>query len=395
MRISITREVDIPDQYKLELYKRAPELGPRILFFSGGTALRKTSRELIRYTHNSIHLITPFDSGGSSAILRAAFGMPAVGDIRNRLMALADQSIKGNPEIFDLFTHRLPKDSTQAELCEEITTMAQGTHPLVRRIPDPMRKIIRNHFHEFKEVMPADFNLKGASIGNLVLTAGYLANQRQLDPVIYLFSKLVQVRGRVRPTVNQDLHLAARLENGSIIVGQHNITGKEVASLPSPIADIWLTASLESETPVQTEIHDKVKQRIAEADLICYPIGSFYSSLIANLLPQGVGETVARNSCPKVFIPNTGDDPESRGMSIIRQVELLQQHLMASGAPSKCDGLDFIVIDSKNASYHEGVDAKRMESMGLTIIDTPMVTKSSTPLIDAQRLGEILVSLAG
>ena len=91
MRLKIIREVDIPDPYRLELYKRVPELGPRILFFTGGSALRKTSRELIKYTHNSIHLITPFDSGGSSAVIREAFAMPAVGDIRNRLMSLADQ----------------------------------------------------------------------------------------------------------------------------------------------------------------------------------------------------------------------------------------------------------------------------------------------------------------
>ena len=50
---------------------------------------------LPRYTHNSTHLITPFDSGGSSASLREAFGMLSVGDLRNRLLALADD---GSPE---------------------------------------------------------------------------------------------------------------------------------------------------------------------------------------------------------------------------------------------------------------------------------------------------------
>jgi 2-phospho-L-lactate transferase/gluconeogenesis factor (CofD/UPF0052 family) len=67
-----------------------PALGPRILFFSGGTALRGLSRLLPGWTERSIHLVTPFDSGGSSAALRRALGMPAVGDLRNRILALAD-----------------------------------------------------------------------------------------------------------------------------------------------------------------------------------------------------------------------------------------------------------------------------------------------------------------
>ena len=84
---------------RIEEARRAPEKGPAILFFSGGTASRQLSRELIHYSHNSIHVITTFDSGGSSAELRRAFGMPAVGDLRNRLLALADRSPSGNAEV--------------------------------------------------------------------------------------------------------------------------------------------------------------------------------------------------------------------------------------------------------------------------------------------------------
>src|SRR6056297_2095826 len=119
MRIKIIKEVLVPDPIKSERCLRVPELGPRILFFSGGTALRELSQEIIHYTHNTTHIITPFDSGGSSAVIRKAFGMPAVGDLRNRLMALADKSVHGNPAIFDLFTHRLPADQVQNWLQDE------------------------------------------------------------------------------------------------------------------------------------------------------------------------------------------------------------------------------------------------------------------------------------
>ena len=107
--LRITRTVQLPHRVRLSRYLKAPELGPRILFFSGGTALTKTSRVLKRYTHNSIHLVTPFDSGGSSAKLRQAFSMPSIGDLRSRLVALADENITGLPEVYQLFTYRFPQ----------------------------------------------------------------------------------------------------------------------------------------------------------------------------------------------------------------------------------------------------------------------------------------------
>jgi CofD-related protein of GAK system len=393
MRIRLTRDFEIPDRYKLELYRRAPELGPRILFFSGGTALRKTSNALINYTHNSIHLMTPFDSGGSSAILRKAFGMPAVGDIRNRLMALADQSVKGSPEIFQIFAYRLPTQVDQAVLREELQTMADGTHSMVESIPDPMRKIIRTHFQQFLEVMPDDFDLRGASIGNLVLAAGYLSNRNRLDPVIYIFSKLAQVCGSVHPTVNEDLHLAVKLKNGTVIVGQHNITGKEVPPLTSPVRDIWLTDSLESEMSVRTEVSNKIIKRIAEADLICYPLGSFYSSIIANLLPYGVGKAVAANSCPKVFVPNTGYDPEADGITVTEQVRLIKEHLHRSGAPHNSEILGHVIVDSTYGDYFGGINKRELKELGVTVIDCPLVTEQSKPYLDENRLSEVLLSL--
>jgi len=223
----------IPDPVKLSRYLKAPEFGPKILFFSGGTALNPLSRALVRYTHNSIHLVTPFDSGGSSARLRNAFHMPAVGDLRSRLMALADQSVKGNPEIYSLFTHRLPQDQDNQKLKVMLMRMAEGHHRLVRSILEPMRTIVRGYITAFIRKMPDSFDLKGASIGNLILTAGYFSHNRHMDPVIFLFSKLAEVRGTVRPIMNKHLHLITHLENGRILLGQHELTGKETIPIDS------------------------------------------------------------------------------------------------------------------------------------------------------------------
>ena len=82
MSLRLSRVPIIPDLVRVARYQRAPELGPRLLFFSGGTALREVSQILTDYTHNSFHLITPFVAGGNSATLRRAFGMISVGDFR-------------------------------------------------------------------------------------------------------------------------------------------------------------------------------------------------------------------------------------------------------------------------------------------------------------------------
>lgn len=395
MRILVSRTATLPDPIKLARFLRAPELGPKVLFFTGGTALRALSRRIIDYTHNSIHLITPFDSGGSSAKLRAAFDMPAVGDLRNRLMALADRTVKGAPETYELFACRLPHDAAPQALCERLEAMLRGDDELVARVPDPMRKIIRTHLRFFVERMPEGFDLRGASIGNLILTGGYFNYDRNIDPVIYLFSKLVEARGQVRPVVNNPLHLVAELEDGSVLMGQHLLTGKETQPISVPVKRIFLTEHADDPRPTEVAIPDKTASLIAGADLICYPMGSFYTSLIANLLPRGVGESVAANRCPKVYIPNLGTDPEQRGMTLPDQVRTLLDYLERDCAtpPSHESLLNFLLVDTRHGSYGPASDLDKLKSHGLTVIDAPLVTERSEPYLDEERVLEYLLSL--
>ncbi len=393
VRIRISKEAVIPNPVKLSRYERSPELGPRILFFSGGTALRGLSQRIIRYTHNSIHLITPFDSGGSSAKLRQAFGMPAIGDVRNRLMALSDQSIHGNPEVVALFTHRLPKDLPAQELRAALETMARGRHELVSAIPDPMRKIIRHHLRVFREWMPPTFDLSGASIGNLVLTAGYLENRRHMDPVIYIFSKLAEVRGIVRPIVSDDLHLAADLEDGTTVFGQHNITGKETAPLTSPIRELRLVRDATGTLPVTAPIREKVAEFIAQAELIVFPIGSFYSSVVANLLPQGVGRAVAANPCPKIFVPNVGHDPEAVGLGTADQLRILLKYLRRDAPEAAGLPINFVLMDLARGKYPVEPDRRAILARGAELVDCPLVDPEDGTRHDPALLAEALLSL--
>ncbi|GAB6097034.1 GAK system CofD-like protein [Desulfatiferula olefinivorans] len=386
--------VTLPDPIRIARCRKSPELGPKILFFSGGSALKDVSRVLIEYTHHSIHIITPFDSGGSSALLREAFGMPAIGDVRNRLMSLADRSLMGNPQIFALFAHRFPKKANGADLRVELESMVSGRHPLVAGIPDPMRKIIRNHLHLFTAAMPGDFNLQTASIGNLILAAGYLNNQRHIDPVIFIFSKLVHVCGTVRPVVAKSRHLGVALENGDVILGQHRFTGKETQPLQSKIKRLFLNSGLDEVNPQPVFIRKKVAALIAEAELICYPMGSFYSSLIANFLPGGVGRSISKNPCPKVFIPNPVEDPELFETSLMDQIITLIDVLRRDD-PARIgisDILNYVIVDTSRGRYPGELDHDRLSAWGIGVIDVPLITRDDG-LIDAHRLVPILLSL--
>jgi CofD-related protein of GAK system len=393
--LRITRAVQLPDRVRISRYLKAPELGPRILFFSGGTALTKTSRTIKRYTHNSLHLVTPFDSGGSSAKLRQAFAMPSIGDLRSRLIALADENITGNPEVYQLFTYRFPVDESPDELLARLDLMIRGKEPLVAAISNPMRRLIRNQLGYFREAMPDDFDLRGASTGNLILAGGYLNNHKHLDPIIFLFTKLVNVLGTVLTVVNDDLHLAANLEDGSCITGQHRLTGKEVAPLKSPISRLFLSSDPDKPVAATVEMRKKYRRLIQKAELICYPPGSFYTSLVASLLPAGIGSAIAATDCPKVYIPNLGHDPEQIGMTLDSSVLTLLDYLRADNS-DECPNwrlLNFVLIDSKRGNYSSSLSAPLMQKLGIRVIDTRLISKQSAPYYDAELLASILLSL--
>jgi len=393
--LTVRRAVEMPDPLRIGRYRHAPEFGPRVLFFSGGTALTEISRALKYYTHNSIHLVTPFDSGGSSAKLRQSFDMPSIGDLRSRLMALADETVTGHPEIYRLFSYRLPKDASAAELADQLKGIISGKDPLIEDISNPMRRLIRSQLEHFHDAMPNDFDLRGASIGNLIIAGGFHGNHQHLEPIIFLFSKLVHVLGTVRAVVNTTLHIGADLRDGRQIIGQHRLTGKETEPLESPIERLFLSETAEAFVPAEASLRKKNRKLIGQADIICYPPGSFYTSLIANLLPKGVGTAIAGNDCPKVYIPNLGEDPEQVGLDGKTALNTLLGYLQADDRGSNPSEryLNFVLIDKRAKTPMSELPETLLKDLGIQVVETRLVSKTSAPYYDPDLLVSALLSL--
>ena len=372
-----------------------PRAGPRILFLSGGSALRDLSRVITRYTHQSTHLITPFDSGGSSASLRQAFGMLSVGDLRNRLLALADDGSSRAAKARACFGHRFDREGPRQAASEELRGLITGRDPRIAALPADQREFGQETLGVFSRAMPANFDLRGASVGNLALTGAYLPN-RDIHHALGRFGEALGVRGDVLPTSEDDLHLAARLVDGTTVVGQHRLTAKQEPPLPSPIEELQLVASLEGGPALRPPASSAAVDRIRQADLICLPMGSFYSSLLCNLLPAGIGSAIANARCPKVYVPSTGHDPEVAGVGPAQGTARLLAALRAdAGETTPTEHLlHRVLIDPEPGLYNAQTDLTSLDDLGVECNEIPLVAPGDAKRVDAQRLTEVLVSLA-
>jgi CofD-related protein of GAK system len=375
----------------------APQDGPRILFFTGGSALRQLSRHLKSRTHRSIHIVSPFDSGGSSARLREAFGMIAVGDMRNRLLSLVDDEEDAGKTAARVLSLRLPVDETAEQLRGRLQRFATGQETRMQALAPALSEYARHHLQRFLERMPADFDLRAASLGNLVLANSVMEKNGDIEAAVAEFERLALVRGRVVPVADAAVTLVAILRSGARVVGQHRITGKEVPPVDSPIQDLYLTQDSgrphERATVMATQ---QACDSIESADLICYPMGSFFTSVLANLLPRGIGRAIRRARCRKVYVPNPGPDPEEFGLSLEERVQMLLHTVWRDGGVplDPTEVCDTVLIDSRNGRYGDGFDPTRIERLGIQVRDLNLTAPGKEPRFDPHALSDSLLSLA-
>jgi len=263
-----------PDQPLVELIyqKRFLARGPRIVAIGGGTGLSTLLRGLKEHTSNLTAIVTVADDGGSSGVLRDELGIPAVGDIRNCIVALAD----AEPLMSDVLQYRFPA---------------------------------------FEGTDPADgHGLAGHALGNLLIAAMTAVEGGDFEDGIRLMNRILAVRGQVVPVSPTPLTLHARLADGSVVEGQSHI-------MRTPgIERVWVT-------PDGVRASADALNAIAEAELIVLGPGSLFTSLLPNLLIPAIRDAVLTASAPRIFICNVAtQEGETTGYDLAAHVDALVAH---------------------------------------------------------------------
>ncbi len=398
VQVQLRHPTHLPVYKKVHNFSHHPKDGPPMVLLSGGSGARTLSEILVRYTHNSTHLLPMFDDGGSSCECRKAFNMAPPGDLRNRLMSISDMTRSGNPEVSRLFRSRLSRDATPGVLQRELDSYLWEGHPQMARIEPRYRRIIIKHLERFNAAKPEDFDLRGGSIGNFVMVGSYL-NLGDLESVVFEFSALAAVRGEVLPVcAGGNLHLMAELENGDTWIGQSRITSQH----HPPIRRMAIVTRDEdgSHEEVRPQLNALAERAIRKTALVAYTMGSFYTSLVSNIMVQGMGRVIRETKRPKVFVANLTRSEETGGMSVSTMLGELLRYLRGSDDdPGQMkDYVHYVLVGTHGDSDEGGrlpVDLPAIRELGVEPIELPLERRSEDGrlLHDPEMVAAVLISL--
>ena len=242
-----------------------PNPGLNIVAIGGGTGLSTLLRGLKTYVDAdggwSVGelgaIVTVTDEGGSSGVLRKEFGMLPPGDIRNCIVALAEEE----QLLSRLFNYRFDTDSA----------------------------------------------LKGHSLGNLLLKA-MTDITGSFDNAILAASEVLAIRGEIYPSTLTDVRLRATLEDGAELVGEVAISGSMIGEEPRLTARHARITHLAID-PADAQPTDRALAALAAADLIIIGPGSLYTSVLPNLVIEPLAEALRQARALRVYICNVMTQP--------------------------------------------------------------------------------------
>ncbi len=319
----------------------------RVVAFGGGTGLSAVLRGLKehvaergkpmpgRLLADLTAVVTVTDDGGSSGRLRREYRVLPPGDIRNCMAALSnDEHLMGR-----LFQYRFP----------------------------------------------AGRGLAGHSFGNLFLTA--LTNITGDFPKAVQFSaRVLAIRGRIFPSTNRNVTLEAELDNGKVVAGETKISRSR-----RPIARVRLV-------PRRVRPLPGVLQAVRSADLILVGPGSLYTSILPNLLVEGMAGAIANSRATRVYIANLMTQPgETQHYTVADHVRAIYRH-------TRKDLFDFVVINdapvsprllrryAAEAAEPVAPSLAELERMGLRCVTGNLLQEDGVVRHDETRLTRLLLN---
>ncbi|MBE6964829.1 MAG: YvcK family protein [Ruminococcaceae bacterium] len=315
-------------------------IGHGIVAIGGGTGLSTMLRGLKKHIDDITAIVAVSDDGGGSGVLRTDLNMLPPGDIRNCIIALSN-------------TEQL------------------------------MSRLLSHRFHEGL--------LDGQSFGNLFLAALNQVTGSFYQSVRYM-SDVLAITGRVLPVTTEDVHIEAEFENGAVVRGESNINTQKKL-LDSPIRHIRMI-------PEHPKALSDTISAITNARLLIFGPGSLYTSIIPNLLVDGIVDAVRASNARKVYICNVmTQDGETENYTATDHIKALFDH--------SYDGLfDTCIANNAEISRElikkyaaEGaepmpINEEDFEKMGIKLILKPLISEN-TPLArhDPARLAEVIMDV--
>lgn len=221
----------------------------KIAVIGGGTGLSTMLKGLRCRTKDITAIVSVADNGGSSGQLRREYGMLPPGDIRNCISALATIS----PELDDFLNYRF-----------------------------------RDGF------------LEGHVMGNIILAALNDTYNNDFGRAVSAMCDIFNADGRVIPVSEEDITLEAELDSGRVIVGESQIG--------EPRRDGSRIIRL-STRPQSPKANTGAVEAISRADIVVLGPGSLYTSIIPNLLVDGIPEALRASKAKKIYVCNIMTEP--------------------------------------------------------------------------------------
>ncbi len=263
------------DQPLVELIyqKRFLARGPKIVAIGGGTGLSTLLRGLKEHTSNLTAVVTVADDGGSSGKLREQLGVPAVGDIRNCIVALAD----AEPLMAELLQYRFPESERTGSESDRTT-------------------------------------LGGHAVGNLLIAALTAVKGGDFEEGVRQMNRVLAVRGQVLPVSPTPLVLHCETRDG------WEVHGQSAVAKTTDIERVWVT-------PRDVAVSEDALRAIAEADVVVLGPGSLYTSILPGLLLAPIRDAILASPALRVYVCNVAtQEGETAGYDLADHVDALERH---------------------------------------------------------------------
>lgn len=243
--------------------------GLKVVAIGGGTGLPSVLRGLKPYTSNITAIVTVADDGGSSGRLRRDLGVLPPGDLRNNIAALADDESL----MTQLFQYRFNSG-----------------------------------------------DLGGHAFGNLFIAA--LAGvSGGLETALIEVERVLNIQGRVLPSSLDDISLVGHI----LPPGRSRAIKVQGESKISEIGGSIERIALE---PPDVAAYGESVSAILDAGLIVIGPGSLYTSILPNLLVNGIVDALRATSAYKVYVCNVATQPgETEGYNVADHVLALERHI--------------------------------------------------------------------